>query len=174
MRQTSARTCMETQRRCSTIRMESQKFLGCSTEVTKHLSEIEGEKTSGLKKMSEGVSRLFIWGLWSKVWIFKPFSLNGLDICIEECGSCDLINGTLRIKAIRKAFVEVLQLFHPCTSPPTTVERQSLYYVNHKHRWKGILWNESAELISSAANTEWNLPFIIVLVQNYTKHTCIL
>lgn len=52
---------------------------------------------------------------------------DGLDICTEDCGSGDLIKGSLRIKAIRTAFVEVVQLFHPPTSPPTTLEHQSLH-----------------------------------------------
>lgn len=51
---------------------------------------------------------------------------DGLDFCVKECGSCDLIKGCLRIKAIRKAFFEVLQLFHPPTSTPTTPEHLSL------------------------------------------------
>lgn len=81
-----------------------------------------------------GLFRLFFFfsflGLWSSVCanVYRLFSGMALTSALKNwSGSCNLINGSLRIKAIRKAFVEVLQLFCPPTSPPTTLEHQSLH-----------------------------------------------
>lgn len=130
LRETSARTWVKTRRRRSSNSLEVTWTL---TGVTKRVSEIEkGQKHKSAKlpdKISRcgtsGVSRLFIWVLWSETWIFKA-----------DCGSCDLIKGSLRIKAIRKAFVEAVQLFRPPTSPPTTLEHQSL----HTPTWITSTW----------------------------------
>lgn len=127
LRETSARTCMKTRRRCSSNSMDANS--GNETCIR------EGQKQKNQqsclikfpnvgRQVSPGRSFEFCGAKRDS--LKQASARDGLDICAEDCGSGDLIKGSLRIKAIRKAFVEVVQLFHP-PPPPTTLEHHSLH-----------------------------------------------